>query len=462
MLNIFILILLLGVVAGVYAGLRARHTTSDQAPLRRARVLVTEVIKAIRSHLPKRGAACIQGLLSELEMKLDDFRSEIRQRLQSPCSPRPTDAAMEAQDAAYVYAPANLNILNGRARIGRQPQGDYWQSVIIIEICGTIEAPDEEHEVELQVGIVDVTDATNSPVPALNRPKTGSIQQAAPFIYRTEIGKLCHQTSVLEDWTAVAQLSPEWFVLGRRGHRTLQYNLSIVSRTTGDALATTTCVAPYENIEIGYLDIEDNIERAQTLAVGLAFSVAVVDDSLSDAGVNVIHDWVTSHFGTTDGSSAARGELERALQKTAVFFQRGGRLNLPEICAEIAEIAPMVGRLEILDLCLGVAHAKGQVTTTELGALKDLSDGMQIAPDRFRAKIDKALPISMHHGEAPEMILGVTQEMTEDEARRRLNREYAKWSARVISSDPSIRKQADEMLRLIANARTQYVRAVRS
>jgi hypothetical protein len=43
----------------------------------------------------------------------------------------------------------------------------------------------------------------------------------------------------------------------------------------------------------------------------------------------------------------------------------------------------------------------------------------------------------------------------QDEVRHQLNREYAKWSSRVISSDPAIRKQADQMLNLIANARTQ-------
>jgi hypothetical protein len=47
--------------------------------------------------------------------------------------------------------------------------------------------------------------------------------------------------------------------------------------------------------------------------------------------------------------------------------------------------------------------------------------------------------------------------MNKEETRQQLNREYAKWSSRVISSDPSIRRQADEMLNLIANARTQYV-----
>ncbi len=401
-----------------------------------------------------RWTRCLISQLSKIKAKLCDMGTEVKHRLTS----HPTkDSQSETRND--VYAPVNLDVLNCRARIGRQPQGDCWQTVIIIEVCGIIEAPDDEQEVDLEITIADVTEGTNQPIPALNRPKHGSIQHAQPFRHRTEMGKLCHQISVLEDWTAVAQLSPEWFVLGRSGHRNLQYNLSILARTTENQLAATACIAPYEAIEVGYLDIEDNIERARTLAVGLAFSVAIVDDTLSDPGVVVIGNWVTNHFGTAHASPTARRELERALQKTTTFFQRGGRLNLADICAEIAEIAPMVGRLEILSLCLGVSQAKGQVTAIELSILKDLSDGMQIDSERFHAMVDKTLPIDMHDQENSEMVLGITKEMDPDEARRQLNRQYAKWSSRVISSDPAIRKQADQMLKLIAETRTQYVGA---
>ena len=181
------------------------------------------------------------------------------------------------------------------------------------------------------------------------------------------------------------------------------------------------------------------------------------NDALLEPEVNVIYGWVKTNFGSADASESAQLELERALNKTAAFFHRGGHLNLPEICGEIVEIAPMVGRLDILDLCLRVAAAKGQVTKAELTLLKDLAEWLQIDRNRLRAMVEKILPVSMHKTQDAEIILGVTTEMTKDEARHQLNREYAKWSSRVISSDPSIRKQADQMLNLIANARTEYV-----
>jgi hypothetical protein len=348
--------------------------------------------------------------------------------------------------------------LNARARIGREADGDSWRSTLIIEVCGTIEAPDDEdHEVGVQITLNDATDASAPPLPVLERPKHGPLQGSSYYSYQNTMGKLCRRTTILEDWTTVAQISPSGFVLPRCGSRLLQSDVAIIVRETGERLALARCTVVFENTEIGYLDIENNIQRAKTLAVGLAFSVAAADNELPDSEVLVIHGWVRTNFGSMQASAAARLELDRALQKTAAFFRKGGRLNVQDICREIVEVAPMVGRIEIMDLCLRVAGAKGQVTPAEVMLLKDLAGGLAIDRARLRAMVEKALPVHMHASQDSEIILGVTEDMSKDQARLQLNREYAKWSSRVISTDPSIRNQADQMLNLIANARTQYV-----
>jgi len=368
-----------------------------------------------------------------------------------------TKRSREADTSDGSNDPAEPDGLNCRVRIGREPKGSTWQTVLIVDISGAIDAPDDGHDVDFKATLSDVTDRKGPSLPALVRPKQGPINRTARFTYQTQVGRLCHRHTALEDWTAVAQISPEWFVLPRQGRRELRFDISIVSRSTGEPLADGTCTGGFENIEIGYLDIDDNIQRAKTLAVGLAFSVGAANNALQEPEINVIHGWVRTNFGSGDASEGARLELEQALRKTAAFFHRGGHLNLEEICKEIVEIAPMVGRLDIMDLSLRVAGAKGQVTAADLNLLKDLAQWLQIDRSRLRTMVEKTLPISMHQSEDTEMILGVTTEMSKDEVRHQLNREYAKWSSRVISSDPSIRKQADQMLNLIADARTQYI-----
>lgn len=369
----------------------------------------------------------------------------------------PTMARRDAEAPVEVCTPIDPDVLNARVRIGREAEGDTWRSTLIVEICGTIQAPDENHEVNLQVSLSDITDPTVPPMPVLNRPKHGPLQISSQFVHQSGMGKLCHTQTVLENWTVVAQLSPDRFVLPRQGSRRLQGDVTILSQATGERLASAVCRVGFENVEVGYLDIEDNIQRAKTLAVGLAFSVAAADNELPDSEVIVIEGWVRTNFSSADAAPAARAELDRAMQKTASFFRKGGRLNVQEICTEIVEIAPMVGRIEIMDLCLRVAGAKGQVTASEMLFLKQLAACLVIDRARLRTMVEKILPVHMHASQDSEMVLGVTEEMTQEEARRQLNHEYAKWSSRVISSDPGIRKQADQMLNLIANARTQYV-----
>jgi len=363
----------------------------------------------------------------------------------------------ESRVPEELCRPLDLNVFNSRVRIGRQPEGESWRSVLVVDICGTIQAPADGCEVELRVVLKDVTDNEAESAPVLNRPRQGPLNPSSHFAFQADMGRLCRQTTVLEDWTTVGQISPDWFVLARGGRRTLRYTTSVVSRQTGEPLACSDCIGAYENTETGYLDIEDNIQRAKTLAVGVAFSVGAANGCLLDPEVNVICAWVKTNFGSADASADARLELDRALQKTASFFRRGGTLNVQQICGEIVEIAPLIGRIEIVDLCLRVAAAKGQVTIAELKLLKDISDWLQVDRARLRAMVERTLPVEMHKGHDAEMVLGVTAAMSRDEARVQLNREYAKWSSRVISTDPSIRRQADQMLRLLGEARVQYV-----
>ena len=106
---------------------------------------------------------------------------------------------------------------------------------------------------------------------------------------------------------------------------------------------------------------------------------------------------------------------------------------------------------------MNVAKANGSVVAEELAALKNLASWLEVDADRFRAMMEKTLPVSMHQIKDEEVILGVTSDMSEKETLQRLNKEYCKWNSRVTSSDPQVQAQADQMLKLIAEARAEYI-----
>jgi len=104
-----------------------------------------------------------------------------------------------------------------------------------------------------------------------------------------------------------------------------------------------------------------------------------------------------------------------------------------------------------------VAQADGVATLEELALLKSLAGWLEVDINRFRAMVDKILPVDIHESEDAEAILGVTSDMGKDETRDHLNKEYRKWNARVTNPNPEIQTQADQMLKFIAEARSQYV-----
>jgi len=123
----------------------------------------------------------------------------------------------------------------------------------------------------------------------------------------------------------------------------------------------------------------------------------------------------------------------------------------------VLEITPVAECYDILELCLRVPQVDGLAAAEELELLKKLAEWLEVDADRFRSMVEKILPVGMHEAEDMEVILGVTPDMSRDQAREHLNRQYRKWNARVTSPDPQVQTQADKMLRFIADARREYV-----
>jgi len=256
---------------------------------------------------------------------------------------------------------------------------------------------------------------------------------------------------------SVAQLRVDWLRFPRKGNRNLQFNTSILSRQSGEELACAKCTLAYENPDFGYINLEENIERIKTFAVTLAFAVSASDNKLYDCELELVKNWARAKLGWDRACDKLRHKLEKALNETVAFFRNGNQLDTHKICEEIVEIAPLADRYDILELCLYVAQAKGSVTAEELAVLKDLANWLEVDTDRFREMMGKILPVSMYEVKDAEVILGVTSDMSEEKTREHLNKEFIKWNSRVTNSNPEIQTQAEQMLKLIAEARSQYV-----
>ncbi len=418
------------------------------------------------------------GLVSSLDFRLlvshfkcsaligrFDFRELLR------CFNFPVLPKVGLNEAAKPCEQPDPKVLNCRVQLIRQEKDNRVFDAFNVEIRGSIHAPGDRHYTTVQVLITDVTDGITEAKPVQARveqwqqsPQTQKKAFASPqlydspaFCYNADLGRLPHAESILSDWTAVAQLDVTPMIFPRKGKRNLHFNISILSRENGEELACATCTFSYENASFGYIDLQENIQRTKTLAVALAFAVSAADKKLYDCEVELIKNWARGNIDVSKVSDKARRKFDKALDEALGFFLDGNQLDTYKICKEIAEIAPLAERCEILDLCLRVARANGSVAAEELAILKNLANWLEVDMNRFRAMAEKILPVGMHQVEDVEVTIGVNSNMSKEETRRHLNKEYRKWNARVTNFDPEIQTQADQMLKLIAEARSQYV-----
>jgi tellurite resistance protein len=348
-------------------------------------------------------------------------------------------------------------VLNCRVQLTGHEKDSCGSDAFTVEICGSIDAADDTHRVATRISITDVTDGDPKALPVHSQLGQWWTHDSPVFCYNTDLGRIPCTETTLSEWIAIAQIHINWLMFPRKGKRNLQFTVSILSSASGEELACGKCTFSYENPEFGYIDLQKNVQRARMLAVPLGFAVSAADNRLYICEVELIKEWARGNIDVSRAPDKARRKLEKALDKTIVFFRSGNRLDTYKICKEIVDIAPIGERYDILDFCLRVAQANGAAAVEEVTVLKKLAGWLEVDMNRFRTMMEKVLPVSMHEVEDIEAILGVTPDMGKEKTRQQLNREYRKWNARVTNCDPEIQIQADHMLKFIAEARSKYI-----
>ena len=407
-----------------------------------------------------------------------NFFLRISNRPVNAGSAMPQEANLD-QIAEQSAAP-NMQILNCRVRLTKQKKDTSVCDAFAVEICGSIHntCPQTQIDTILKISITDITDSVHqlhnknrlSPrhilksqvtqdkaMPVHSNIKEWQQQNSPVFCYKTDLGKLPNEITILPDWMVAARIRLDWLTFPRRGNRNLQFNVSVLSRNSGGELACARCTFIHDNADYGYIDLHENTQRAKILTVALAFAVSAADKKLYNCEIELIKNWVRENLDTAGSSDKVRHNFDKALKKTINFFQNGNQLNIRKICREIVEIAPVANRYDILELCLYVAQAKSFAAAEELALLKDLAKWLEVDMERFHEMTERILPVNIHKVKDMEVILGVNPDMSSEKTRRHLNKLFCKWNSRVTNSDPAIQSQADQMLKLIAEARNQYI-----
>lgn len=329
-----------------------------------------------------------------------------------------------------------------------------------VEIRGLIAASSQGCEVDVQVLIADVQDERGEPRPILSTVKQFQMEDSPAFCFHSRIGNLPSRETILSDWTPIAQIRADLLRFPRKGKRKLKFITSIICSADSQELACAVATIDYQNDQVGYIDAKENQQRSEMLIVRLAGALCRSAGEVDESAVKVVTDWIGTRIGASaskDGEAEKRSELEQSLEDALGTFEAHKRRpDIDAICREMAEAATIIERYDAMELCLRVAKAAGSISQKQIVVLSRLANLLILDPDKFQAMVQKILPLDIYENKDVEFILGVTADMTADDARHRLNSEYRKWNARVTHPAPATRAQASQMLTLIAEVRAGY------
>lgn len=325
-----------------------------------------------------------------------------------------------------------------------------------LDICGTIHAPEVGRETTAKIFVSDITEGVYRASSVHGATDEWHLKNTPIFCRKVDLGRLPNKVTVLPEWMSIADIPRDTLILPRKGKRVLQFRTSIFSYNTSEEIAYGAYEIVYDNLEDGYLDIEDHIYQANTMGVTLALSIAACGGkNVNQGAMSLIKRWANGNLDSDHEPGKFAMKIERIYTEAIGHFGIIEKIRVARICKQINEIAPLDVKCNILMLCMSAISTCRKISSRQIKMLKNAAKHLDIQTERVRAMIENVRPFAMNEVEDLELCLGITSDMDDNQIREQLSSEYRKWNSRVINTSAEIRDEAENMLALIGETKEE-------
>lgn len=369
-----------------------------------------------------------------------------------------------------------------RVELLQETDSGQSRTFFSVRMKGRIRVPYGQFETDIRLRIHDVTEGVRNPQPVhVTVDSWQSSSDNNEFAFRSYNGRIPDPDSILSHWVQIVKIPADALEVSRPGDRKLQFSIALLPRGEDTPLQTASATIPWRapssgsSGSSGLVDLacissdtqsSDPSDDLDQFVEGICLKIAVaagsLTGSLSNDARKILQDWIQHKIrNTTQPDRKARlaeilpASLDAMLGEPIETSDQ----EIVAACRDVVSELSTAERYQMIRLCLLIAASNDRITQTETALLDQIASALAVDPAKFRAMAQKLLPMDSQNQENLEFILGIRPDMTPEQARLRLNEEYQKWNARVTHPDPHIQAQAEQMLRLIGQARNEYVAA---
>lgn len=325
--------------------------------------------------------------------------------------------------------------------------------VIFLEIKGEVHVPVDGYPVNYAISANDITGGEeNFIICALDEYQASNV----PVLHVADSQKIPHSHSMIKDWIPLAIIPIEALTFAKKGRREIQFELKwadMNSPTRKQSLAL-------DVIEFGYLERKENRKKYDELCVKLAFAVSTSDGEIHKDEAQMIKKWVQNRVDLTDDESF-KAKMMSLIKKEVEYFESNkqeANKDVDHICREILNISSVAERYDLIELLMKLTSADKVADQRELALLNKITMALEIDEDKMRSMRDQHIPaniISTDDDKDVDSLLGIKKSMSDSEIKKHLRAEYRKWNSLANHPDKEKREQAEHMLKLIGERRSQ-------
>lgn len=360
-----------------------------------------------------------------------------------------------------------LIIRNTEIEIDDQPRPAF-----AVDVSGMLVAFTANSTMQFVLHIFDITNGDE--VPVISGAPQFQESRSIAFEYRCAPFSMQRIRHALKAAEHLVDIPVDFLQFPRSGMRRLKFVLHLldcdeqpeyhhgqpVTWPRGSVTAISHAELGYEIDRTGYHEQDELTSRAEEIVVRVAMGVSAADGDMNPAEGSVIRNWLERKVEIIESR-----ERQTLLQRRYNMYvvdgykaAREGSIDPVSECRRLLEISHLAERYDALELCLRVASADGVATQNEIELLSLIGRELQLDLERVRDMRDRLLPMAIHADRADySELLGIMADMPKKEIRKRLTAAYRKWNQRVTHTDETIRKQAEEMLKVIVECREELL-----
>lgn len=332
---------------------------------------------------------------------------------------------------------------------------EFDWDVFHVQMKGLVEGSQDDFPVKYFVQMADVTDGRAAILSTIEEFQS---EDSTIFSFQSDIARLPYSSTVFNDWVTTVNIPKLFLEFPRSGLRKIEFKVYVVDANTDRILSEDTTTVSYRNLDKGYQEQTEHREYFEEMVIKTAMLVSASDGDMDTNEANIVKSWIQKNIDRY--KVEYRDEEKERLNgyiKEAYHDIQDDTIDIYDTLEGIENIASEGEKFELFQVCLDVAQADGQADEAELKIIHDIAKYIKLDEKQFKSMIEKTLPITMHTSPAnEENLLGITPNMAVKEIKNILREQYQKWNARVASSDPKIRDQAEKMIQIIAKAREKY------